>query len=183
MPLSGPQLAGTLLFLLGTLYSGAWPTPELARALTASGHEKLAQRLSEDAAELRRLGADEATGAWRVLTLPLLEGATILPLRLFLRRRPKGATAPPEEGTRFAIEVELTRLGTLQFDGLLRGQRFDLFVRSHQPLAVELRQEAGAIFRRVTAQSGLTGEIAFAAAAQFAVTPLAALRSHVQVSV
>jgi len=183
MPLSGPQLAGTLLFLLGTLYGGVWPSPEVARALAAGGHEKLAKRLAADAAELRRLGADSATGAWRVLTLPLLEGAAILPLRLFLRRRPKGMSPSAEEGTRFAVEVELSRLGTLQFDGLLRGQRFDLFVRSHQPLAAELRQEAGVIFRRITAESGLTGEIAFTTAAQFAVTPLAALRTHVQVSV
>lgn len=183
MPLSGPQLAGTLLFLLGALYSGTWPAPEVARALAAGGHEKLAKRLADDAAELRRLGADSATGPWRVLTLPLLEGAAILPLRLFLRRRPKGMTAPPEEGTRFAVEVELSHLGTLQFDGLLRGQRFDLFVRSHQPLGAELRQDASAIFRRVTAESGLTGEIAFTTAAQFAVTPLTALRPHVEVSV
>lgn len=183
MPQSGPQLAGTLLFLLGGLYSGAWPSSEVLRALSGAGHEKLANRLLEDAGELRRLGADSATGDWQVLTLPLLEGGAILPLRLYLRRKPKKTDKPGEEGERFAIEVELTRLGTLQFDGLVRGQRFDLFVRTHQPLAMELRQEASAIFRHATAASGLTGEIAFAAAAQFAVTPLTALRTHVQVSV
>ncbi len=180
-PGSGPQLAGTLLFLLGALYDGDWPGAAVNAALVAANHAKLAQRLRDDATELRRLGADPATGDWRVLTLPLLAGATILPLRLFMRRRTPGA--PAEAGIRFAIEVELAQLGPLQLDGLLRATRLILVLRSHRILPPELRIEASAVCRRALQDWGLSGELSFATAAEFALTPLSSLRKHIKVSI
>ncbi len=181
MPGSGTQLAGTLLFLLGALYHGNWPGPAVAAALKGAGQANLAQRLAEDTVELRRLGADPATGDWRVLTLPVLAGVTTLPLRVFTRRREPGA--PAEDGTRFAIEVELSPLGPLQLDGLLRGVKLSLVLRSHRDLPPELRAQARAAFQRALAAMALVGDISFVTTAQFAVTPLSGLREHVKVSV
>jgi hypothetical protein len=180
-PSSGPQLAGTLLFLLGTLYNGDWPGSAVSAALTTANHVRLSERLAADAAELRRLGADPTTGDWRVLTLPLLEGATVLPLRLFLRRHKPGAL--PEDVTRFAIEVELAQLGPLQLDGLLRATHLILILRSHRSLSQELRNEASAVCRRALQAWGLSGDLSFAIAAEFALTPLSGLRQHIKVSI
>ncbi|HKT17902.1 MAG TPA: hypothetical protein VJR47_07665 [Stellaceae bacterium] len=180
-PASGSQLAGSLLFLLGGLYGGDWPGSAVGAALAAGGLGKLAQRLSDDAAELRRLGADPATGDWRVLTLPLLAGPVVLPLRLFMRR-PK-PVAQPEESTRFAIEVELSRLGPLQLDGLLRGTHLILVVRSHRGLSAELRADATAIYRKALRDWSLSGDLSFATAAAFALAPLSGLRKHIEVKV
>lgn len=179
MPGSGPQLAGTLLFLLGALYEGAWPG--IGAALAAADHGKLGQRLTDDAEELRRLAADPATGDWRVLTLPLLAGMTVLPLRLFMRRRKTGA--PAEEAIRFAIEVELSRLGPLQLDGLLRGTHLILVLRSHRGLPLSLREDAAAVCRRALEEWGLSGDLSFATAAEFALAPLTSLRKHIEVKV
>lgn len=181
MPSSGPQLAGTLLFLLGALYNGDWPGSAVSIALAAANNARLGQRLADDAAELRRLGADPATGDWRVLTLPLLAGVTVLPLRLFMRRRKPDA--PPEDVTRFAIEVELSQLGPLQLDGLLRATHLILVLRSHRSLPQELRGEASAVCRRALQDWGLSGDLSFATAAEFALTPLSGLRKHIKVSV
>jgi hypothetical protein len=180
-PSAGPQLAGTLLFLLGALYNADWPGSAVSAALAAANHAKLAQRLTDDAAELRRLGADPATGDWRVLTLPLLAGVTVLPLRLFIRRRKPDA--PPEDVTRFAIEVELSQLGPLQLDGLLRATHLILVLRSHRSLPQELRSEASAVCRRSLQEWGLSGDLSFATAAEFALTPLSGLRKHIKVSI
>lgn len=181
MPGSGPHLAGTLLFLWGSLYQGEWPGAGVAAALASADHAKLAQRLSDDADELRRLENDPATGDWRVLTLPLFAGMIVLPLRLFMRRRKPGT--PPEELMRFAIEVELSGLGPLQLDGMLRGAHLVLVLRSHRGLPQELRQEAGAVCRRALQDWGMTGDLSFATAAQFALTPLSNLRKHVQINI
>jgi len=180
-PASGAQLAGSLLFLLSGLYGGDWPGAGLGAALAAGNHAKLAERLADDAEELRRLGTDAATGDWRVLTLPLLAGTMVLPLRLFLRRSKPGAQ--PETAARFAIEVELSRLGPLQLDGMLRGLHLILVVRSHRSLPAGLRDTIAAIYRRVLGEWNLTGDISFAAAPAFALAPLSSLRQHIQIKV
>ena len=179
-PLSGSSLAATLLFLLGALYHGNWPGPAANAALAAAGQAKLVQRLSDDVEALHRLEADPATGDWRVLTLPLLAGKMILPLRLFLRRR-KADTAI-DERTRFAIEVELSGLGPLQLDGMLRGTHLILLLRSHRGLSEELRQNVMAVCRRALVASGLTGELSFVVSPEFPLAPLSNLRKHVEVS-
>ena len=73
-PGSPAALAGTLLFLLGALYRGAWPDADVDSALGTVGDKRLAQRLRTELADLARLRDDSATGAWRVSVLPLLAG-------------------------------------------------------------------------------------------------------------
>ncbi len=181
MPGSPSQLAGTLLFLLGALYQGDWPGAAVSAALAASGHAKLSQRLSDDAAELRRLAADPSTGDWRVLTLPLLIGMTVQPLRLFMRRRKPGS--PAEDVTRFAIEVELSMLGPVQLDGMLRGTHLVLVLRSHRSLPDALRKLASDVCHRALEDWGLTGEFGFMTEQKFALAPLSNLRKHVAVMI
>ncbi len=180
-PSSGPELAGTLLFLLGALYQGVWPGRGVNAALTAANHAKLAQRLSDDADELRRLGDDPATGDWRVLALPLLAGVTVLPLRLFLRLHKPDAA--PEAAIRFAIEVEPSRLGPLQLDGLLRGNHLILVVRSHRSLPRDLCDDASVICRDALQDWGMTGDLSFATIGEFALRPLAGLRKHIKLNI
>lgn len=176
-PASGQQLAGTLLFLMSALNNGVWPGAKVATALDAAGERDLRLRLDGDVEELRRL-AEPASGDWRVFVLPLLEGGLIRPVRLYLRRRSGGAAAP-EQGARFVLEVDTSRLGALQLDGLVRAQRFDLVLRSHRAIDAEMRLEIAAVFRSATAASGLAGDISFTTASRFAVAPLDALRAHV----
>jgi hypothetical protein len=181
LPGSGPHLIATLLFLLGSLYHGDWPGAAIGAALVAGDHAKLAQRLSDDANELRRLEGDPATGDWRVLTLPLMTGMMVLPLRLFVRRHKREVTA--EEVIRFAIEVELSGLGPLQLDSMLRGTHLVLVVRSHRGLPEILRRETSAICRRALQDWSMTGDLSFATAVEFALAPLSNLRKHVEVRV
>ena len=177
-PRSGPELAGSLLFLLAALYRSAWPGAAISRALNEAGQAKLAKRLAEDIAALRRLSEDETTGDWRVLTLPLLLGNFPLASRLYLNRRKASA----QDGVRFAIEVEFSRLGPLQLDGLVRGNRLILVVRSHRALPPELRQELRAVFQRALAAWGLGGDLSFATVATFLVSPLDPMRGHVKIT-
>jgi hypothetical protein len=182
-PGTAPALAGTLLFLIGALGRGAWPGDAVGRALTASGQDRLRQKLGGDLAELGRLSKDEATGKWQVLTVPLMAGAAVEPLRLYVRRRGGTAEETADEGSRFVLEAELSRLGALQLDGMVRGQRLDVVLRSHTPLPPELRQEAAMVFRNSSAAHGFTGDIVFATAATFTIAPLAGLRPPLELRV
>jgi hypothetical protein len=178
----GPALAGTLLFMFGTLYGGRWPGTAVARVLATAGQARLEAKLGEDIADLTRLSGDAATGDWQVYTLPQLIGDAARPLRLYLRR---GDGKPPAkaEGKRFILEAELSRLGPLQLDGMLREPRLDLVLRSHARLPEDLRREATSIFHAACAAQGLHGDLVFATAPAFAVAPLASLIGHVAVSI
>jgi hypothetical protein len=177
-PPSGPALAGTLLYLLGALYRGNWPGPTVIRTLNESGNAKLSKRLADDIDALRRLGDDQTTGEWRVLTLPLLLGNFPLALRLYLQRhKPIG-----HDGIRFALEAELSRLGPVQLDCLVRGKHLILVLRSHRGLASELRDEMRATFQRALQGAGISGDLSFATVATFLVHPLDQMRQHIQIT-
>jgi hypothetical protein len=176
-PASGQQLAGTLLFLMSALNNGTWPGNKVASALDNAGRRDLRLKLDGDAAQLRELATPQS-GDWRVYILPLLDGALVRPVRLYFRRR-SGNGGSSEQDSRFVVEVEMSQLGALQLDGLVRPQRLDLVLRSHRPIASELRQEIAEIFRNVSSAAGLAGDITFTTASRFAVAPLDALRAHV----
>ena len=176
-PRSGAELAGTLLFLLGAVSRGEWPGAKTASALDRAGRSDLRLRLDGDTAELRRL-ADPPRGDWHVFVLPLFDGTSLSAVHLYLRRNSGGNTRP-EDGTRFVLDVEMSRLGALQLDGLVRQRRLDLMLRSQREIAPELRQEIATVFHDTTAAAGFAGEICFATTARFPVAPLDALRPPV----
>jgi hypothetical protein len=177
-PQSGPELAGGLLFLLGALYHGNWPGPAIGKALGDAGQAKLNRRLADDIAALRRLAEDQSTGEWQALTLPLLLGNFPLAIRLYLQRR----RATAQEGVRFALEVELSRIGPIQLDCLVRANRLILVLRSHRALSPELRQEMREVFRGATVRAGIAGDLSFATAAAFLVRPLDQMRGHIKIT-
>jgi len=177
-PPSGPDLAGSLIYLLGALYHGNWPGPAITRALNDAGKAKLNKRLADDIAALRRLSDDETTGEWRVLTLPMLIGNFPLALRLYLqRRKPAG-----QDGIRFALEAELSRLGPVQLDCLVRANHLILVLRSHRGLGPDLREEMRALFRRALQATSISGDLSFATVATFLVHPLDQMRQHIQIT-
>jgi hypothetical protein len=179
-PASGQQLAGTLLFLMSALNNGTWPGGQVAAALDTAGRRDLRLKLDGDVAQLNQLAAPQS-GDWRVYVLPLLLGVMVQPVRLYFRRR-SDTPSSGDQDTRFVLEVELSNLGALQLDGLVRPQRFDVVLRSHRPIGPELRQEITEIFRNATTASGLAGDITFTTASRFAVAPLEALRTHIGVT-
>ncbi len=177
-PTSGPDLAGTLFYLFGALYQGNWPGPAIGRALNDADNGKLTKRLAEDIAALRRLGNDPATGDWRVLTLPLLLGNFPLAVRLYLQRRKPAE----QDGIRFALEAELSQLGPIQLDCLVRRDHLILVLRSHRGLTPELREEMRTVFRRALQATGISGDLSFATVATFLVHPLDQMRERVKIT-
>ena len=185
-PSTAPRLAATLLFFVGVLNGDAnWPSDSIAAALAGAGRADLRNRLQKDLGELRRLGGEQAKGDWRVLTLPLMDEGSVQPLRLYVRRDPENETPQQraERGSRFVLDLDMSRLGALQLDGLVRKGRFDLVLRSHEPMAADIKSDMATIFRNSLAASGFNGDIAFVATARFPVAPLEELRPHLGIRI
>jgi hypothetical protein len=176
LPQPGPRLASGLLFFLSALASGdvaAWIGQKSLDVLNARGRGDLIAGLTRDFARIGRL-ADAVGGDWRFVPLPLFDGQQVQPLRFFFRRgRGQGRDSETREAaTRFIVEVELTRLGDLQLDGLVRARHFDLILRSRGALPQPMRRDIAAIFQSANEISGSDGQIAFQAGRGWDFLPL-----------
>jgi hypothetical protein len=169
IPQPGPRLASTILFFLQALSGGdlrGWLGARAVEALERAGRGDLLSRLNRDFSQLARM-SETAGGDWRLLTVPLLDGSHVQQLRLFVRRRRNPLAGNEAEGadvaTRFILDVELSRLGDMQLDGLVRDQRFDLILRTRRLLSDEMRREITGIFNDANGAAGHHGQISFQA--------------------
>ncbi len=172
----GPTLTSAVLFFLAVLRGGdvsSWLGRDAVRLLVANNRGDLVRRVARDLGQVARLAEPPAPGEWQPLMVPLYDGEMLRQLRLFVRghRRPDD-DADDDGGTRFVVDVELSRLGDLQLDGFLHEKRFDLILRSHAPMPTGARRDIAAIFDDGLAVSGLAGTLNFQVTATFPVAPL-----------
>ena len=129
--------------------------PEVGQTVEAGG----------EMASLARQASEPLPGDWRAYSLPLYQDGDLTAARLLVRHRgadDAGGLADGERGgRRFLIDVELSRLGPLQLDGMLKTPRLDLVLRSHRPFPIEDRQEIGRLFADACDACGLAGALSF----------------------
>ena len=126
--------------------------------------------VTEALAELGRVAGEPQSGGWRLLLLPLaFEGAPLL--RLYVREDPRDrdGSGTDHDGERSGairraiFEVEFGALGRCQIDVLCQARRFDLLVRTEQPLPPDLRREIREFYLAARDAAGLTGTARFPA--------------------
>jgi len=128
---------------------------------------------SDQAQPLRRLAAGwrEFTGdadpahatteGWRPWMLPFHDGVMPRPLTFRLRRRPPREPGGGADETRFLLDLDLSALGALQLDGLIRPRRFDLILRGGTRLDGTLRRELQLLFQDCLVTCGYAGQLSF----------------------
>lgn len=175
-----PQPAGGMttgmLFFLSAMLSGdlrRWIGEEAARALQRAAPGVL-DRLGQDFGEMRRMATEPAGQEWRTYLIPLLVGGSLEQIRLFVRGGrddEAGSKDDKDRGTRFVIEVEFSRLGPFQFDGLTRGKSINLLVRTRDPLTETMRDDIRRIYTSTVSALGFTGTIDFQRSQSFELNP------------
>ena len=119
--------------------------------------------------------AGDAGGEWRTIPVPWNAEGKIDRIALITRRegddddedkKKKGAKGG---GTRFLIDLDLSRLGALQLDGMFRKQAksFDLIVRAKDALPAEMTREMPGLFAAANAAMGMTGTLSFQVVKRF----------------
>ena len=118
-------------------------------------------------------------GNWQAMILPFVYQESLEQARLYVKREPprkdkNGKPVAPD--TRFVIEVDLSDIGSLQMDGLLRKKEtataFDLVVRSHSAFSQDDQSNMLAIYNEAAEITGFKGSIAFQVTRDFPVKPL-----------
>ncbi|NBC34561.1 MAG: hypothetical protein GVY13_17935 [Alphaproteobacteria bacterium] len=171
IPQPNAALPATLLLFLSALRGGdirAWLGDRVDRALEGAGRSDLARGLAAEFGALSRQTAEsqQQPQDWRSLQVPLYYEGEVNAIRLSMRREQGGG--PEEgvedgEGSRFLIDLSLSRLGPLQLDGTLRATSLALTVRSHRVLPLALRQELGAVLDSACGAIGLAAGLSFQA--------------------
>jgi hypothetical protein len=191
VPQVGPKLAASLANAIAALRSGDVEKllgPILGGRKLPADKEDVLKRLRDDFVQLSSLAQDRPNVDWRALMLPVYDPRVGLTLINLYYRRGGGRGQPgdpesKENGTRFVVEVNFAALGAFQLDGLVRGKRFDLMIRSRRAVPPSQRRELLKIFEDALAIGGNKGGLEFRTMERFPVAPLDELhQSHEQVT-
>lgn len=166
---AGERLANALIGLTSGLQTGSlqpWLGEAALHALIKAGGETLVKRLERHLAESKTAVRLSSGGDWQSMILPFQFDQRIERVRLVVRRPPRDdaeAKTREEEGTRFLVDVEMSRLGAVQLDGLVKrkAKRFDLIVRSQGLLPEAMRRDIAGIFAQALDGLGMAGTASF----------------------
>ncbi len=145
-----------------------WPGETLRDVLEQSLVRESARTLSAELREMIRPSTDGG-GDWRLQNLPFLNGNSIEKIALISRRdgeqgsEKDAAKAKKGERFRFLLNLNLSRLGPMQFDGLYlyKDRRLDLLIRTHIPLDTEIRTTMLALYTNASQALNLVGSLLF----------------------
>lgn len=172
LPRPGAALAGNVLFFLAALSAGnirGWIGDGPARILQKTNLD-LFNHLRDDFGRLRGISEETRPGSdWRTTYIPISNGAEIEQIRLFMRPVDDEHEEDEQEGnqgTRFVIEIDLSRLGRFQLDGLIhrKGKHMDLIVRTEKTLPAKIQNGIRDIYENAIDVTGINGGLAFQAA-------------------
>jgi len=173
------RLGSTLLFLLSAARGGdarGWLGEEAVDGLTRGGAAAALARFEREFAEGRRDTVDQNGADWRTLYLPMLDASGVREMRFHVHEkspeeRDENKGKSGERERRFLLDVDLTRLGPLQLDGLVRARRFDLILRSAAALTDPLRNELIRTFALSVESVGFSGGLSFQVGARAFIVP------------
>lgn len=178
LPQPNRRLAASLAFFLSSARRGdvrAWLGEETTATLESGGHHSLINRLDQEFRALPQRTPDPPQGDWTLFPVPFFDAGLLTRLDWYVRAAPEEEEAaggrPGEPHQRFLLEIDLSRLGPLQLDGLVRPKRFDLILRSHTPLPEALRHNLVAVFAECLEAVGFAGTLNYQAGPQRWVKP------------
>lgn len=167
-PASPTQMGPAALLFLAAVKAGdvtAWLGERRIDALSRAGKSGLIQQLSNDGATLSRVSSETTAGDWRGVMLPLHWQGEVHKVMLYTRRDGSDSQNDREaQGggqTRFIFDLSLSRMGDVQIDGLARGPRLDMVVRSQHPFSAPMQAAMRAAYARALEDTPLHGDLTF----------------------
>lgn len=187
MPSLSPRLAANLAGYIGAVRQGdvkGWLGERNIETIERKGGKELLGRIEKEFGELAEVSQRPratSSGTWTSYVVPMMNGQHIEPIQLNVRNTPsevdkdggQGGNSGKGGGQRFVVDLNLSRLGPMQIDGLVRGaeKKIDFIFRTQQALPSQMRYDLNRIVDSLAQASGLIGSIVFQASARFVDTP------------
>lgn len=158
------QIGTAAFFFLAMVRSGdisSWLGGNTIGALQKAGKGNVIQRLTQEVGQMQR--GEAPVGEWRATPIPMFYDGEVQRMTLYTRRDYDGDTREEKENqqTRFIFDLDMTRMGPVQLDGLIRGKRLDMVVRTQSPFSEPMRQIMRQTYVIALEDSDLHGELSF----------------------
>ncbi len=169
VPRPGPLLSTELLFLMTALQgSGSlrqWLGQDTLNRLESQQGSDFMQRLAGEFASLRTIPADSRDGQWHQFMVPLHAEGRIHPIEFYYKRQRQRLEQDIQDTDHFMVDLELTRMGRMQLDGLVQRQatafQFDLIIRTAKEWDISIQDDIRNIYLRAQDISGFQGSMHF----------------------
>lgn len=177
MPQVGVKLATSLLFFLNAFKGGSvenWFGQQNLQSLSKLSKAST-DKLGNDFRMTQGRATDSAGNDWRSYNVPMMTNSEIEQLRLYMKDYQEGddeGDDADKSGKRFVIEVNFTKLGPFQFDGVAKQKTVDLMIRTHKPLEDGMRDDIRTLFSNTIEALGLTGHVGFHVSPKFDIYPI-----------
>ncbi len=181
LPKPNAQFTAMTLFFLSALKGGEvkdWLGSNATKIL-AKAKPGILQKLGEEFKLLGRSDDDVATPTrtddWRGTLIPLLSEDGLQQIRFFSRNLSDDEDNDEQnrKGQRFLIDLNLSKIGRLQLDGIVeKGEkRLDMIIRTSVKLPDEVRANIMTIFASANEIVGMNGGMSFQAAPDAFIDP------------
>lgn len=183
LPSAEPALASGLLFFIAAVKAAdpfAWLGARNTERLAVE-FPKIAVRLKLNLEQMQELWTRAPSQNWSTMLLPIqVQGQTEY-AKFYLRDEDTSTDTQQSGGggQRFVVDVELSHLGDMQFDGFVRCRdikQFDLIIRTARPIDPALTAEIQSIFHAAATTTRTIGQISFQTGTQHFVRPLAEMK-------
>lgn len=168
LPSPTPRMTATALFFIAALRMGdiqSWLGEKNIEALRQAGGKGLVDRLTGDFARLAAQSRETVGDGWRLISLPMLHDEQLSQIQMFVRHQ-QDEQSDEQDGqdkkrTRFILNLDLSRMGSLQLDGLVFKKNLDIILRTNDKLSADIRQNILQKFHQGLDQTGYTGTLSF----------------------
>lgn len=170
LPQVGNKLPALMLSFMNAAVQGATFSSFIGEAnvsalrSTPQG-ERLLKRLEKEFSSSPKKATD-GQNSWKGWDIPFLTGSVVEPVSLYLQRPSdsdlsKKTAQNNQHGIRFVLDLNLTKLGKLQMEGLARRteRRFDLIVRHQNDLPSFFDDDIQRIFIQTLSALNYTGTV------------------------
>lgn len=165
----GVAFTAPVMMLASALRGGditAWLGEKGLEAIRGVKRADVLARISSDFSANARRADDAAApqGDWKSLALPMLYGQEVSRIQLYYRsfnQDAEGGMQGKKTGTRFVMDLSLTRMGPMQIDGFSVGNKLDVTLRSEHPLSAPMRDAMRARYHEAVSGIGFNGELNF----------------------
>jgi hypothetical protein len=141
----------------------AWMGDKKLEMVQKLGKHSLLSRLSGEMSSLA--GNNDAPGTdWKSFPVPILWQNEISKIMFHVRKEPSEKEQQDGDGgTRFVMDLPLTRMGDVQIDGLVRGKQLDLILRTQMPISASMQDAMRVAYARALDGTDIYGDIGFQA--------------------
>ncbi len=161
------NIPASIMFFIAAIKSGditAWLGDKMISALKKDARgSNILSRIISEASNVSRLTADTVSSDWRAFPIPFMWQNEIEKIHLFYKKDEKQNEKEENKNgeARFILELNLSNMGDVQIDTLIRGKKMDMAVRTEIIFSSAMKQKMRDLYNNALEVSGMNGELHF----------------------